>query len=143
MLVPARSAGWSTLALVFTIAIAGGLVWPQSVPAQGRGPLRLAITSTSGSSIPKGLTKQLQATRFFFRGQAAMGNATSQVIWASSDKTVATVSNSPGMQGLVTAVSQNPVICPCLVQIRATSGPLRATFLITVAPPILLSIDVF
>src|SRR5437588_4692199 len=129
MLAPTRSAALFALAL----CAASFPVRSQASCAaqQNCGPLRLAISSASGSSIPKGLTKQLQATRFFFRGQGAAGNATGQVIWASSSRN-ATVSNT----GLVKAQAQGPAT------ITATSGILHASFQITITPPMLLAMAV-
>jgi len=118
-----RSARFALVLLVTT-----GCAHGQSA----HGPLLLQITSSSGNTIPKGLTKQLQATRSFFRGTAPVGNVTREVTWKSSAASVATIDNN----GLVTAAGQGTAI------ITATSGPLHAGFSITVTPHVLLSLTI-
>ncbi|HEV2112984.1 MAG TPA: beta-propeller fold lactonase family protein, partial [Terriglobales bacterium] len=117
-----RSAAAFALALLVTTACAG-----QST----RGPLLLQITSSSGSTLPKGLTKQLQATRSFFRGTAPIGNVTQQVTWKSS-----TANAMVNSQGLVTGMQQGPAT------ITATSGPLHANFAVMVVAPVVIKVTI-
>jgi len=81
----------------------------------------LAITPAN-SSVVVGYTQQLTATGAYSDGTTS--NLTSSVIWASSDPTIMTVSNS----GLATTVALGTAI------ISATSGSINAHTNITVSP---------
>jgi hypothetical protein len=55
-----------------------------------------------GSTIPRGTTAAFTATGTFADGTTA--DVTGSVTWSSSDETVATVSNTPGSQGVATGL---------------------------------------
>ncbi len=60
------------------------------------------VTSPS-SSIAKGTTSQFTATGIY--SDQTTQNITNQVVWKSSNTSVATISNTPGPQGIATAVA--------------------------------------
>ena len=62
----------------------------------------IVVTPTDPSIAP-GTTTQLTAIGTYSSGSKQ--NITSTVVWDSSDTTIATISNSPGSQGLVTAAT--------------------------------------
>jgi hypothetical protein len=68
--------------------------------------LKIAITPSS-SGVPVGGTEQLVATGGFSDG--SVRDITSQVAWASSDTSVATIGNAPVAPGVVTGVKQGMV----------------------------------
>src|SRR5438270_1004224 len=119
---PTPLASWLAL-LLATIAAHG-----QSIA----GPLRLSV-SCSSVTIAQGLTAQCAAKESFFRGSAQPKDVTESVIWSASSG--ATISNTPGSKGLLTANSPGPAT------IAASSGPLRASVTVTITPPALLAID--
>src|SRR5207253_3466163 len=120
---PTPLASW--LALLLATIVAHG----QTVA----GPLRLRV-SCSSVTIAQGLTAQCSAKESFFRGSAQPKDVTESVIWSASSG--ATISNTPGSKGMLTANSPGPAI------IAASSGPLHASVTVTIAPPALLAIDV-
>src|SRR6202043_2853191 len=63
-------------------------------------------------------------------------NLTTTATWSSSNTSAATVSNTSGSQGLATAVATGAST------ITATSGLIAGTAVLTVTPPVLLTITV-
>src|SRR5438445_13478341 len=120
---PTPLASW--LALLLATIVANG----QTIA----GPLRLSV-SCSSVTIAQGLTAQCAAKESFFRGSAQPKDMTESVIWSASSD--ATISNTPGSKGLLTANSPGPAI------ITARRGALRASVMVTITPPALLAIDV-
>ena len=93
----------------------------------------LALTPANGS-IALGTTQQLVATGTFTDGSTQ--NLSTQVTWASSALTVATVSNVSGSQGLVTSAGIGTTT------VSATSGSITGSTAVTVTPATLVSIAV-
>ena len=62
-------------------------------------------------------------------------NLTSQVAWASTATSMATISNASGSQGMATSVGQGPTT------ILATLDGITATTVLTVSPPVLESLS--
>jgi len=85
-------------------------------------------------SLPAGATVGLSATGFFSDGSAL--DITADVAWSSSSDAIATVSNQPGLNGLVTAVK------PGDVNIVATLMGVQGTAKVSVVAATLQSIDV-
>jgi YD repeat-containing protein len=83
------------------------------------GVLQTIAVSPLSSSIHEGSTQQLTATGTYVNG--SQQNLTTSVQWGSSNLSIATVSNSPGSQGVVTPVS------PGTVTITANNGQLSGT----------------
>jgi uncharacterized protein YjdB len=97
-----------------------------------------ALTSISVSpatpSIPLGTTAQFAATGTFTDGTTQ--DVTTSVQWASSDMSIATISNASGSQGLATSVAQGTTT------ISATSGAISGSATLTVNSAALVSITV-
>jgi len=93
----------------------------------------IAVTPAS-PSIAKGTTQQLTATGTY--SDSTTQDLTNQVSWSSSSTTVATISNSPGSQGLAfgAAVGSSTI--------SATLGGTAGTTLLTVTPATLDSITI-
>jgi uncharacterized protein YjdB len=89
--------------------------------------------SPQSPSIPIGGSQQFMATGLYTDGSTA--NITTSVTWASLSADVATVSNTPGTQGLTTSASSGTTM------ISATSGSLTASTSLAVQDP-LVSISV-
>ena len=85
-------------------------------------------------TIPLGTTDQFLAIGTFTDGSAQ--NITGSVQWASSNPSVATVANAPGVQGLATSVADGAS------SISATSGSVSASTTLTVSVAALVSITV-
>ena len=105
------------------------------------GSTALAVTtltsitvSPQNSSLFVGKKLQFTATGTFSDGTTDL--LTTSVTWTSSDNSLATISNSPGTQGLVTGIAAGHV------QITATFGSLASSSNLTVAVPTLVSINV-
>jgi trimeric autotransporter adhesin len=86
------------------------------------------------ASVASGLTRQFTATGVF--SDNSTQDLTSQVTWASSNVTVATVSDALGSMGLATAVGVGATT------IAATSGGVSGSTPLTVTPARLVSIEV-
>jgi hypothetical protein len=95
--------------------------------------LKIAITPPS-TAVPIGGTAQLTAQGGFSDG--TIRDITSQVAWASSDDSVATVANAPGPAGTVTGVK------PGMVGVTATLDGLVGNATVGVTPATLQSIFV-
>src|SRR5260370_4578570 len=98
-----------------------------------RGPLRVSVTPAS-YTVPKGATAQMGA-KFFFLGARASsdGARPASAKWSSSNPAVASIDS---VTGLVSAHQLGTV------QITAVNGPFWGSTLLTVGPPILVSIAV-
>ncbi|MGO9452235.1 MAG: beta strand repeat-containing protein [Candidatus Binataceae bacterium] len=94
----------------------------------------IMITPVS-PTIAKGTTAQLTATGQFSDGSTQ--DITTSVTWASSEPSVATVSNASGSQGLVTGVAAGTTT------ISATSGGIMDSTPVTVTSATLDAIEVF
>lgn len=85
-------------------------------------------------TIPLGTTEQFAATGTFTDG--SVQNITGSVQWVSSNPSVATISNAPGVQGLATSLENGSST------ISATSGSISASTALTVSVAALVSITV-
>ena len=85
-------------------------------------------------SIANGLTQQFAATGRFTDNSTQ--DLTTQVVWASSNDTVAMVSNAPGSNGLATTAEVGSAV------VYATSGDVTGDTTLTVTDATLVSIEV-
>jgi hypothetical protein len=85
-------------------------------------------------SIPKGTTEQFTATGTYSDGSTQ--DLTTTAAWASSNTSVATVSNLSGSQGLATGQGLGSAV------ISATSGSIQGSTTLTVAAPALTGVFV-
>jgi hypothetical protein len=69
--------------------------------------LQSITLAPAGASVPVGLTRQLAATGHFSDGTTQ--DLTASAAWVTSDASVASVSNSPGTEGLATALAVGSV----------------------------------
>lgn len=90
--------------------------------------------SPVAASVANGLTQQFTATGVF--SDNTTQDLTTQVTWASSDSTVASVSNAAGSSGLATATGVGSTT------LSATSGAVTGNTTLTVTPAVLVSIEV-
>jgi trimeric autotransporter adhesin len=95
----------------------------------------IQVTASNHTISGKGLTQQFVATGTY-TDQTAV-DLTTQVTWAPSTSTVATVSNAPGSEGLATSG-----VGLGTVTITATLGAISGTSTLTVAPAILQTIEI-
>ena len=72
------------------------------LPSAARAATLTSITVGPNVTLPVGLSRQVTATGNYSDG--TMQDLTTQVTWASSAPSVATISNSSGSQGVATAV---------------------------------------
>jgi hypothetical protein len=93
----------------------------------------IAVTPAS-PGIANGLSEQFTATGTYTDNTTQ--NLTTQVTWASSDTTAATISNASGSQGLASSVAQGGTT------ITATSGAISGSTGLTVTAATLVSIQV-
>ncbi len=93
----------------------------------------IQVTPTN-PSVAAGRSQQFTATGTF--SDATTQNLTTQVTWASSDTTIATVSNAAGSQGLAATLRAGTAT------ISATLGPISGSTLLTVSAAVLDSIAV-
>jgi uncharacterized protein YjdB len=93
----------------------------------------IAVTPAK-PQIAKGTTQQFTANASFNDGTHK--NLTSQVTWGSSDNNIASVNNSPGLQGLATG------LIPGTVTITATSGSISGSAQLNVSNANLVSIAI-
>ncbi len=110
---------------------------PQVTSLSGTGSVSgLASISVSPTnpSIPLGLKQQFAATGFFKNG--TVSNLTTSVTWSSSNPAVAAISNSAGSQGLATSLAQGATV------ITASLGSVSGSTILTVTPPVLVSLAV-
>lgn len=85
-------------------------------------------------SIAVGFTQQFTATGLFSDGTNE--NLTNEVVWSSSNATVASISNTPGSQGLAAGLS------PGTAQIQATHQGISGSTTLTVTSASLQTIEV-
>jgi hypothetical protein len=90
--------------------------------------------SPTTPSLANGLTQQFTATGHFTDGSTQ--DLTTEVIWASWDSAVTTVSNDPGSNGLATTTAAGSTT------VSATSGGIIGDTVLTVTDATLVSIDV-
>ncbi|HEX2569635.1 MAG TPA: Ig-like domain-containing protein [Polyangia bacterium] len=93
----------------------------------------IAITPPT-PSVPLGTTQQLTATGTYTDNTTL--DLTTQVLWASSDPTIATVDNATGAQGLATPARTGTTT------VTATMGSVIGSTLLTVTAPRVVSIVV-
>ncbi|MBK7537264.1 MAG: Ig-like domain-containing protein [Myxococcales bacterium] len=93
----------------------------------------IAVTPASGD-LPVGLTLALTATGSYSNGTSQ--DLTNAVVWSSSNEAGATVSNTDGTRGVVTALAQSTVT------ITATLGAISGTATVNVLAPTIVSIAV-
>ena len=93
----------------------------------------IAVTPTN-PSVAKGRVQQFVAIGTF--SDATTQNLTTQVTWASSDPTIATISNAAGSQGLATTLQVGAAT------ISATLGTISGSTTLTVSAAVLDSIAV-
>jgi|HubBroStandDraft_6_1064221.scaffolds.fasta_scaffold00025_40 hypothetical protein len=86
------------------------------------------------ASVPPSATQQFSATGLF--SDTSQQNVTQTVHWSSSNRTLATVSNTPGTQGLVSSIGTGPAV------IAASSGTVSASASVTVTSATLVSISI-
>jgi YD repeat-containing protein len=92
-----------------------------------------AVSMTpQNTSVLRGAIQQFTATAFFTDGTSA--DVTALAAWNSGTQTVTTISNSPGSQGLVTAISNGSSV------IAATYAGMQASTLLYVHTPASVSI---
>src|SRR5712692_1993404 len=96
-------------------------------------PVLLSLATTQANpSIPLGTNQQFTATGTFNDGSTQ--DLTSSATWSSSSAAVATISNTPGSQGLATSIGLGATI------ITATSSSISSSTTLTVTPAVLLSL---
>jgi len=127
-----RSAGVGFLGVVL---VAGVLV-ASEVPASADSLLVSVTVAPAVASVPKGETKQFEATGHYLDGSTA--NLTSEVTWSSSSTAVVTVSNASGSQGLLTANGTGVAT----ITATDTAALLSGTAAVTVLPAVLLAVTV-
>src|SRR6185436_9855836 len=84
-------------------------------------------------SVPLGLTRALTATGIYT--DSSTRDLTTSLTWSSDDAGVATVSNVSGENGLVRTVAEGTAL------VSASNGTLTGTSSVTVAPAILVSLQ--
>ena len=119
-LATAVDAGTATLS-----ATSGSIAGSTSVTVTAAQLVSLAI-SPANASLARGTTQQMTAIGTYT--DATTQNLTASVTWASSDDTLAPVSNAAGSQGLATAVNVGsspspPPAAPSPPPRRSTSPP--------------------
>jgi hypothetical protein len=86
------------------------------------------------TAIPKGATQQFKATGAYTDG--TFKDVTPLAVWDSSVKTIATISNDPGTQGIATGLTQGTT------KLSATIGSVTATLDVDVIDPILKALEI-
>ena len=76
--------------------------WLVCAVAQAQGPLRLVVTSPLATLDQSGAGVQLRAYQMFLRGNVLRTDVTSNVVWSSSDSSIASVDSN----GLLAPVSE-------------------------------------
>jgi hypothetical protein len=90
--------------LIALLVIAGFFTACGGGGTTSSGPTQINLTSiviTPNPTMAPGTTIQLVATGVY--SNSSKRNITSSVVWDSSDTTIATISNTPGSQGMATA----------------------------------------
>ncbi|MDW8283104.1 MAG: Ig-like domain-containing protein [Myxococcales bacterium] len=96
--------------------------------------VQIKITAMNPSAIPKGTTTQLSAIGMY--ADRFTRDLTTEVTWTSLDPAIATVSNTEGRQGLLTALAKGTVA------IRARLGDHNGIGTFEVTDPILTGLSV-
>jgi len=130
------NAGLATGASVggVTISAASGTVSGSTTLTVSEATLISIAVTPATASIPDNTTQQFTATGTF--SDSSTQNITGTVNWSSSDGTVATISDSPGSQGLATGVDAGSIT------ITATSGAVNGSANLTVTAVTLVSISI-
>jgi hypothetical protein len=97
-------------------------------------PLASIEVTPANSSMATGTTRQFVATGIF--SDATRADLTASVSWSSADSLIATIDNSAGSGGLVTAVSAGSTT------IHASSGNIEGSTALTVTTASLVTIEV-
>ena len=105
------------------------------LPACGAPTLTSLAVSPSPVSLAKGTSTPLKAIGTYSDGSTA--DVTTAATWSSGDSTIATVSNTTGSQGQLTAVGQGGP-----VTITAKVGTTSASTLATVTAPVVVALRV-
>ena len=122
------SPGSTTITATF-----GGISGSTGLTVTAASLVSLGVTPVN-SSIAKGLKPQFTAIGTYTDNSTQV--LTAQVLWSSTDPSVATVSNASGYEGLGTALT------PGSVTISATLGGTSGSTVLTVTPATLVSIGV-
>ena len=119
-----------------TITATDGSIFGTAVATVVPAVLVAVTVSPTAASVPNGETQQFSATGHYSDGTTQ--NLTDTVTWSSSSNSVATVSNTSGSQGLVTATGTGAAT------ITATdpSSLLNGSAAVTVLPAVLVSVTV-
>src|SRR5438552_3054909 len=119
--------------LIFRILCA---FWLVCAVAQAQGPLRLVLITPTATLDQSGAAVQLHAYQTFLRGNVLRADVTSNVVWSSSDSSIASVDST----GLLTP---GATLGTVVISARTSSGPAATgTISLQVGPPRLTSITV-
>jgi 6-phosphogluconolactonase (cycloisomerase 2 family) len=111
----------------------GGVIGSTNLTVTAAVLVSIAVTPPN-SSIPKGVVQQLTATGTY--SDNSTQDLTATVTWAPTTSTIATVSNTAGSVGKVTALSIGTIT------ITAVLGGVTGSTMLTVTPAVLVSIAV-
>src|SRR5438105_230283 len=112
------------------------VLWLACAVAHAQGPLRLVLITPSATLDQSGAAVQLHAYQTFLRGTAFKADVTNNVLWSSSDSSIASI-NSAGL------VTPGATIGTVVISARTSSGPAaRASITLSVTAPTLTSITV-
>ncbi|MDD2541356.1 MAG: Ig-like domain-containing protein, partial [Desulfuromonadaceae bacterium] len=128
---PNRVTGSSPGVAILTATMGSVSAAPLTLTVSSATVTALAI-SPQTPTIAKGLNTHFTASGTF--SDNTTQDLTFDAVWASSDVTVATVSNDPGSKGFAQTLASGPST------ISATFGGLTATTLLTVTVPVLQTI---
>jgi hypothetical protein len=126
----ATGAAVGSAQITATVGLVSGSAVLAVTPAQ---LVSIAVNPTNGS-VPAGTTQQFTATGTFTDGSTQ--NVTSSGSWTSTNGQVATVSNTPGTQGLATALSLGST------NVALTVGSITGSATLNVTAAILVSISI-
>jgi hypothetical protein len=132
----AATAGIATALAVgsTTVVATSGILASKATITVSAATLEGIAISPASTSVPIGATANLTAQGTFSDGTTR--DITSEVTWASSDGTIATVANAPGTPGQVTGVKAGSV------GVTATEAGVSGMAKVTVVPATLQAIDV-
>jgi hypothetical protein len=117
-----------------TIAAAlGGITGTTTLAVTASALVSIDVSPTN-ASIAAGLTQQFTATGHYTDGSSV--NLTHQLIWISSDATVATFSDDVGSEGLATGLA------PGTVTVTASLGAINGHSSLAVSAPVLVSLGI-
>jgi len=114
-------------------AVLGNVTGSTSLNVNPPTLVSLAVTPAN-SSIALGTTQQYKAVGTYTNGSTL--DLTNSVAWTSTRQSVASISNSPGIQGLATSVA------PGQTTVTASSGSVAGSAALTVTPAVLTAIVV-